>query len=150
MPSRVARAPVEPFIPGSPREVACSAVDRLREQRGADRQEVKNLRSRSGWGFVGETRITEVPNEFKTINLIVNNGREEDIEKLASKLGYVSAEDVRKINSSLTQPEYMTILREPLAKERVDQMCEERVLYKGSWILPNDPIARKFIDQQKR
>lgn len=81
---------------------------------------------------------------------IVNNGREEEIESLARKLGHVAAEDVSRINSSLTQTEYKTILREPLPKERVEQMCEERVLYKGSWVLPNDPIARKFIDQQLR
>lgn len=59
--------------------------------------------------------LSEFPAEFKTINLIVNNGREEDIERLARKSGHVSAEDVKKINSSLTQPEYKIILREALA-----------------------------------
>lgn len=44
-----------------------------------------------------------------------------------------------------------TILREALPKERINQMCMEMVLYKGSWVMPNDPIARKFIDaKQKR
>lgn len=94
--------------------------------------------------------LSALPAEFKTINLIVNNGREEDIERAASGPGYVSATDVQRINNSLTQPEYKTILREPLAKGRIEQMCEERVLYKGSWILPNDPVAREFIDKQKR
>lgn len=42
-----------------------------------------------------------------------------------------------------------TILREALPQSRVNEMCEERVLYKGSWILPNDPVARKIIDQRK-
>lgn len=59
--------------------------------------------------------LSELPEEFTTINLIVNNGREEDIEKAARQLGYVSAESVREINSSLRQPEYRVILREPLA-----------------------------------
>jgi hypothetical protein len=95
-------------------------------------------------------QLSELPTEFRTVNLIVNNDREETIEKAASKLGYVSIESVQKINRSLTQPEYKTILREALPQQRIDQMCEERVFYKGSWILPNDPIARKFIDQQKR
>lgn len=58
--------------------------------------------------------LSELPTEFKAINLIANNGREEDIKRLASQLGYVTAEDVKKINSSLTQPEYKTILREPV------------------------------------
>lgn len=94
--------------------------------------------------------LSQLPAGFKAINLIVNNGREEDIERAASRSGYVSVADVQHINSSLHQPEYKTILREPLAKGRIEQMCEERVLYKGSWILPNDPIAREFTDKQKR
>lgn len=94
--------------------------------------------------------LSEFPAEFKTINLIVNNGREEDIKALERKSGFVSAEDVKKINSSLTQPEYKTILRKALTQERINQMCMEMVRYKGSWVMPNDPVARKFIDQQKR
>ena len=94
--------------------------------------------------------MAALPSEFKAINLIVNNGREEDIQKAANQLGYVSAESVYAINSSLRQPEYQTILREALPQDRITQLCEERVLYKGLWILPNDPVARKFIDQQKR
>jgi hypothetical protein len=93
-------------------------------------------------------QMVALPSEFKAINLIVNNGREEDIQKAANQLGYVSAESVHSINSSLRQPEYQTILREALPQDRITQLCEERVLYKGLWILPNDPVARKFIDQQ--
>jgi hypothetical protein len=43
-----------------------------------------------------------------------------------------------------------TILREALAKERINEMCMEMVLYKGSWVMPNDPIARKFIDAKQK
>ena len=42
------------------------------------------------------------------------------------------------------------ILREPLPEARLLAECELRVLYKGHWILPNDPIARKFIDWQAK
>lgn len=94
--------------------------------------------------------LSEFPAEFKTINLIVNNGREKDIAWSASKLGHVSAEGVQQFNSSLTQPEYKTILREALPQAYINEMCLEMVPYKGSWVMPNDPIARKFIDQQKR
>jgi hypothetical protein len=94
-------------------------------------------------------QMAELPSEFKTINLIVNNGREEDIQKAANELGYVPAEGVHAINSSLRQLEYQTILREAVPQDRISQLCEERVLYKGLWILPNDPVARKFIDQRK-
>jgi hypothetical protein len=94
--------------------------------------------------------LTEFPAEFKTINLIVNNGREEDIERAAGKLGYVSADGVQSFNSSSSMrqyPQYQTILREAMPN---GNGCEERVLYKGYWILPNDPIARRFIDKQKK
>lgn len=95
-------------------------------------------------------QLAELPAEFKTINLIVNNGREEDIEKAARKSGYVSAEGILEINRSLPQPEYKAIVREAVPKERINEMCMEMVPYKGSWVMPNDPIARKFIDKQKR
>jgi len=62
--------------------------------------------------------------------------------------GVVSAEKVKELNTGFQQPEYRTILREALPQERINKMCEDRVLYKGSWILPNDPAARGFIDQQ--
>jgi hypothetical protein len=59
-------------------------------------------------------KLSELPREFKTINLIVNNGREEDIVVAAKQLGYVPVEGVSKLNDSLTQPEYKTIVRTPL------------------------------------
>ncbi len=94
--------------------------------------------------------LSEFPTEFKTINLIVNNGREEDIEKTASKLGYVPAEGVQQINSSLRQPEYRTILREPLSKERINEMCIEMVLYKGAWVGPGDSIGKRMMDMKSK
>lgn len=66
--------------------------------------------------------FSEFPAEFKDINLIINNGREEDIKALERKAGFVTAEDVKKINASLTQPEYKTILRSPLPQERCPQL----------------------------
>lgn len=45
-------------------------------------------------------------------------------------------------------PEARSILRQALSKERLEQMCEERVLYKGYWILPNDSVAKTIIDQR--
>jgi hypothetical protein len=92
--------------------------------------------------------LQELPTEFKMPNLIISS-QDDRAVKVASA-GLVSAEKIRELNKDFRQPEYKTILREPLAATRINEMCEERVLYKGSWILPNDPIARKFIDQQKR
>ena len=95
-------------------------------------------------------RITlpELPAELKTPNLVISSP--DDAADIATN-GVVSAEAIRRLNSTARQPEYKTILREALPKERINEMCMEMVLYKGSWVMPNDPIARKFIDaQQKR
>lgn len=83
--------------------------------------------------------LSQLPAEFKAINLIVNNGREEDIQRAASVKGYVSVADVQQINSSLTQPEYKTILREPLANE----WCANWKLNSFKAPLPINPISEK-------
>ena len=87
--------------------------------------------------------LAEFPAELSKTNVIVGRPPSDLLKS------FYKVVDVQDRNYYL-QPEYKAILREPLPKKRIDQMCEERVLYKGSWILPNDPIARKFIDQQKR
>lgn len=99
------------------------------------------------------TPLSELPVEFKTINLIVNNGREEDIQKAAKKLGYVSADGVLEINSSLKQPEYRAILREPLPEKRIIEMCGDMEQYRGHWIMRNSQPAKwridRLLDQKK-
>lgn len=47
-------------------------------------------------------------------------------------------------------PEARTILRKALPQVRINEICEERVQYNGYWILPNDPVARKIIDQRQK
>lgn len=91
--------------------------------------------------------LQNLPREFTMPNLIISSP---DAEAKNLGSGTISAETIKKLNTGFSQPEFRSILREPLAKDRIEQMCEERVLYKGLWILPNDPIARKFIDQQQK
>jgi hypothetical protein len=55
------------------------------------------------------TPLQELPGEIKTPNLIVSSP-DNKIEQIGKR--FVTAEDIKKINSSLTQPEYKTILRE--------------------------------------
>lgn len=100
--------------------------------------------------------LPEFPAEFKTINLIVNNGREEDIERAASDLGYVSAEGVQKINSSLRQPEFKTILREELkggvgcpvpsnaAAKLIAPEIDGKPLYYNWWPLAQDWLNKTY------
>jgi hypothetical protein len=43
-----------------------------------------------------------------------------------------------------------TILREPLPKERINQMCMEMVLYKGAWVGPGDSIGKRMMDKRSK
>ncbi len=80
--------------------------------------------------------LAEFPAEFKNINLVINTKRENEIERLSKKTGFVPAEGVREINSSLTQPEYKTILREAVAN--AGSGCIKTNYYKGAgWLSPD-------------
>lgn len=96
--------------------------------------------------------LAELPGEFTTVNVVINNGRVEDIERAAAKLGYVPAEAVRSINQSLVQAELRSILREPVKRgaEGSAVNCEEMIRYKGYWIMPNDPVARGMVDRNTK
>jgi hypothetical protein len=77
--------------------------------------------------------LSEFPAEFSTINLVVNIGREAEIKRLARNTGYVTSEGVQKINSSLRQPQYRSILREPI-EDAGGSGCGEMVGNgKGAW-----------------
>ena len=65
--------------------------------------------------------LEALPAEFKTLNVVINNSRQTDIEELQKGAGYVPAEDVQAINRSLRQPEYRSILREPLERDKCPQ-----------------------------
>lgn len=90
--------------------------------------------------------LKELPAAFKTRNLLIDTLGEQ--AAIASH-SFFSSTTVESMNRRLEQPEYRSILREELPKARIDEMCEERVFYKGYWVLPNDPIARKLIDQKR-
>lgn len=91
--------------------------------------------------------LQELPIEIEKPNLLFSSP-DTEMEKLGKE--FITAQMIREIARSYRQPEYRTILREPFSKARLEQICEERVPYKGYWILPNDPIARDFIDKQKK
>ncbi len=91
--------------------------------------------------------LQELPAEIKTPNLIQS---EPDVE--AERIGKnpIPAEMIRKIVSSHFRTEFKNIVRDTLPLAYTNQMCEELVNYKGSWIMPNDPAARRMIDQQPK
>jgi hypothetical protein len=90
--------------------------------------------------------IQELPAEIKTPNIIFGSP-DNHAEEIGTSL--IAAATIQGINSTLTQPEYKTILRDPLPKEQIEQMCMEMVLYKGHWVMPNDSAGHSFIDHQK-
>jgi hypothetical protein len=78
-------------------------------------------------------RITlqELPAEIKTPNIIVSSP-DTEVEKLGRNL--ITVELIRRANSELTQPEYRTILREPITNaggSRCDKMVPDS---KGGWL----------------
>ncbi len=85
--------------------------------------------------------LQELPDAIKMPNLIFSSP-DNKVEQIGRS--FVTAEDVKKINSSLTQPEYKTIRRDALPV--AGQGCEVLINYKGYWIMPNDPVARAMVD----
>lgn len=82
----------------------------------------------SAWNRID---IAALPPEFTTINLIVNNSRIREIQENSQATGYVPAAYVTVMNGRLSQPEYRSILREPM---NYDQSCIPMVTNgKGLW-----------------
>jgi len=92
--------------------------------------------------------LAKFPAEFKTLNVAIYLGSQ-DVD-LMVKEGLVPADTIKRRNGELTQPEYHSILREALPKERINEMCMEMILYKGYWIMPNDPVARGMVDRKTK
>lgn len=88
--------------------------------------------------------LAEFPGELSKTNVIVGRPATSLLKPFYT-IGQVDAE-----NHNVRQPEYKTILREPLAKERIDQMCQEMVFYKGAWVGPGDSIGKRMMDNKQK
>lgn len=92
--------------------------------------------------------IEQLPTEFRDMNL-VNDTKDEARRLVQARL--VTPEEVDRLNRELKQPEYKTILREAIGKNGISITdCEELVRYKGHWIMPNDPIAKRIVDMKSK
>jgi hypothetical protein len=89
--------------------------------------------------------LQELPAEIKTPNFIISSP-DNKVEQIGKS--FVTAEDIRAINSNLTQPEYKTILREALAN--AGGGCPELVYYKGGWVGPGDSIGKRMMDSRAK
>lgn len=92
--------------------------------------------------------LHELPAEIATPNLIFSMP-DVVVEKFGKR--FITADMIKGVIAGYPQPEFKTIQREPVKPgSEGSTNCEERVMYKGHWILPNDPIAKKFIDKQMK
>ena len=97
------------------------------------------------WQRVG---VSEVPLEFKAINLIVNESSMREIQESSRGAGFVPSDAVVKINENLRQLEYKTIVREAFSNERMIRICQELIFYKGAWVGPGDSIGKRMMDSK--
>lgn len=72
--------------------------------------------------------LLEFPVEFKTINVAANTLGDED---RLTNFGFVSAEKIKELNDEFKQPEYKTILREPI--QDAGAGCGELIRVKDGW-----------------
>ena len=86
--------------------------------------------------------ITELPAEFKNINLVINTLYHD--QKLVSQ-GMASAEMVTKMNRSLTQPEYKTIIRTPLESVGCGEEFYDGTYWRGMSKLKRQPSYEKCV-----
>jgi hypothetical protein len=91
--------------------------------------------------------LKDLPAGIKTPNLIFSSP---DDEAKNAGQPVVSAEKIRSLYAGYRQPEFRSILREALPKERIVELCGDRVFYKGHWIVPNSPTARSIIDAKQK
>lgn len=84
--------------------------------------------------------LQELPPELVKANLM-------GLPPLELLKSYYTVEQAQGWVQGQNMAEYArAILRESLANERINEMCMEMILYKGYWIMPNDPVARRMVD----
>lgn len=88
--------------------------------------------------------IQELPAELKKPNLIISSP--DDGAKQAIG-GLVPAEVVNELNTGFKQPQYQTVLHEPLEPKLLEVGCDELVYYKGAWVAPGNSIGRRMMDR---
>lgn len=102
-----------------------------------------------------QIELQELPMVLKIPNLIISSP---DIEAQRAKTKPISAEQIRKLNGRLSQPELKNILREPLepgVHEGSEVNCEEMIDYKCNgvhmgWGAPGEFSRRYFENKCKQ
>lgn len=91
--------------------------------------------------------LDALPLEVKTPNLVQSMP---DLIAAKEPKRFVTAQRVAQIVGEYRQPEFRSIFREPMTQEQIASNCDELVNYKGYWIDPRNPFARKNIDEKQK
>lgn len=88
--------------------------------------------------------LEQLPAAIKSPNLIISSPDEE-----ARKLGgVISAKAIQQLNAVAQIPQYVGIVREPIANAAQD--CGNMVFYKGMWVGSGDSIGKRIMDNQSK
>lgn len=85
-------------------------------------------------------QLNDLPQQFTTLNVLIAI-KEADTRGISS-MRTISAKTIKDRNAELSQPQYKTILREPMEKV----YCEELVRYKCGWGAPGE-FNRKYFER---
>lgn len=93
--------------------------------------------------------LQELPRDISAPNLIIS-APDIEVERLGKRLILVA--DIKRANAGFKQPEYRSILREPvrIGTEGSLVNCEELVFYKGAWVGPGDSIGKRMMDLKSK
>lgn len=97
----------------------------------------------NGWQRIG---MEALPAEFSTMNVSQRLAHMWAKGKNGTTL---TAQQIQEENAT-NQPPYRSILRDPMSSEQILSICDELVNYKGHWIDPRNPFARKYIDEKQK
>ncbi len=93
--------------------------------------------------------LQELPVEIKTPNLIIS-APDIEVERLGKS--FASVDEVKRANAGFKQPEYQSIVREPVKPGTEGSLvnCEELIFYKGAWVGPGDSIGKRMMDLKSK
>ena len=87
-------------------------------------------------------KLEEFPMELTEANVVVGG------PKPYNQTGTLTIAQIKGENRYL-EAHLKKIMRQPV-KSAQTMECEELIYYKGGWILPNDSVARQFMDLKEK
>lgn len=89
--------------------------------------------------------VDEFPAELREANVMIGGYNENQLSLPERAASVLSAETVKRRNSSGLPPHFRTITREPILSEA--STCPEQIFYKCGWISPHGTFGRDLMDR---